>query len=379
MNHARALWVGLALAFAVVRASAAGPVPVTFRSAPGRFEVAAIDPTAAQAVTTRAEDGWRWLAAPLGLPEAFSSPVFVRLVPAAEWRDTGEFRVVAEAGGVVSVRLRWGEVVSESVVQHALVQALLMRIAVARYGASERLIAPRWLEAACVGWWQTHADAAQLDALKQETARLAPPALADLLTWSRTAKESRELELGAMWLLVFLRDDAGRTEAWSRLLERLLGGEPPLPALAASFSGRFGSDTERELWWQTGWHQVRRVRTLPTLEAGESRAALAELARFVVATGDQDSVAPLRVILAHATEVTVDTDLKGRAAALGRLLPALHPFYRNAGLALAEALAVRGRAAGARDVRCDAFEREWRDATELEAATTAALDAMEKR
>ena len=59
------------------------------------------------------------------------------------------------------------------------------------------------------------------------------------------------------------------------------------------------------------------------------------------------------------------------ATALNRVVPALHPFYRNAGLSLAEVFARRASA--------EAFERDWRDATELDAATSAALDALEKR
>jgi hypothetical protein len=378
VNRGRVLWVGFLLALVMARASGAGPMPVIFQSAPGRFEVAAIDATAAQAVVTRAEEAWRWLEAPLALPDAFSSPIFVRLVPVADWRDAGEFRVVAEAGGVVSVRLCWGAVVPEAVVRRALVQALLMRIAVAHHGASERLTVSRWLEEACVGWWQTHTDPSQLDALKQETARLAPPALADLLAWQRGDKGTRELEVGAVWLLVFFQEESGRTGAWPKLLDQLLGGAEPVPALKASFVGRGANAAENELWWETGWHHARQVRTLPTLEAAESRAGLAELARFVVAADDHDSIAPLRVVLAHQNENATDSELKRRAAALGRLLPTLHPFYRNAGLSLAEVLGARAVSAEQGDALCAAFERDWRDATEVETASAAALDALER-
>lgn len=379
MNCARALTVGLALAAGVLCADGAGPVPVIFRSAPGQFEVAAVDATAAQAVVAQAEEGWRWLAGSLALPEAFSSPVFVRLVPAAGWTETEKFRVVAEAGGVVSVRMSWSESLLESTIRRALVRALLMRAAVARHGANERIAAPRWLEEACLGWWRTHADGAQLDALKQEAADVAPPALADLLGWRRDATESPSLAAGSTWLLAFLQEDGGRTDAWSALLNRLLGGEAFGPALAASFPGRFANDGERELWWQTGWHYLRRVRTLPTLGVSESRAALAELARFVFTTDGHEAVEPLRVVLAHGAEPAAGEELQHRIMALSRLLPSLHPFYRNAGLALAEALGARAASTTQRGALCVAFESEWRAATELEVATTAALDALEKR
>lgn len=378
MSPARALRCGLGLTLLAVQVAGAGPVPVIFQSAPGRFEVAAIDATAAQAVVAQAEEAWRWLAAPLALPEAFSSPVFVRLVPAAEWSEPRTFRVIVEAGGVVSVRLRWSEAMPEPVVRRALVQALLLRIAVARYGANERLTAPRWVEEACVGWWQTRAEAAQLDALKQETARQVPPPLKEVLNWSRGAADSRELTVGAVWLLALLQEESTRAGEWAQLLGRLLGGDPPATALAEAFPGRFADETARELWWQTGWHQLRRGRTLPSLEPAESRAGLAELARFVWAEDGRDRIVPLREVLAHGREPAVAAELRRRATALNRLVPALHPFYRNAGLSLAEALDASDAAAERREASCAAFERDWQDATELEATTAAALDVLER-
>jgi hypothetical protein len=56
----------------------------------------------------------------------------------------------------------------------------------------------------------------------------------------------------------------------------------------------------------------------------------------------------------------------------------LHPFYRNAGLALQEALAARTTPAGKRERASAAFEQDWRDAVELETATRQALDALER-
>jgi len=109
----------------VALAVAATPVAVLTRTAAGRFEIASVEAGAAQQVRTAAEEAWRWLAGPLDLGEGFSTPIFVRLVPAADWGEVAPFRVAAEAGGVVSVRLRWSEATPELFVQRALVQALL--------------------------------------------------------------------------------------------------------------------------------------------------------------------------------------------------------------------------------------------------------------
>jgi hypothetical protein len=378
VRRAGSLIAGFAFALVVALACGAGRAPVLFLSGPGRFEVAAVDAAAAGTVVRLADEAWRLLAGPLSLPAGFPAPVLVRLVPAAEWTEPTEFRVIVEAGGVVSVRMRWSEPIPEQVVRRALVRGLLQRITVARYGVGARRAAPRWLEEACIGWWETRADGAQLDALKQETSRLAPPALGDLLDWRTDDAEVRLLAVGSVWLLTFLQEESSRAREWPTMLDRLLAGEEPSKALVASFPGRFGTDAARELWWQTGWHHVSRLRTVPTLEAADSRRELADLARFAFADGDRDAVVPLGTALAHGNEPPVAADLKRRATELNQLLLVLHPFYRNAGLALAEALGAPTTTREQREALCGAFEREWRDAIGLESATAAALDALER-
>ncbi len=379
MKRIRLLALGLVAISATAWGPAASgpPLPVLFQSAPGRFEVAAVDVGGAQRVVAQATEAWQLLAGPLALPEAFPSPVFVRLIPSKEWAEPVPFRVFVEVGGVVSVRVRWDATTPELFVRRALVQGLLMRQAVARHGVNERLAAPLWLEQACVGWWRTRAEPALLDALKQSTAGRSPPALDRLLTWRRGETEPVELSDGAVWLLTFLRSESGRPQEWSAFLQRLLGGEAPDLALAASFPSRFENARERELWWQTGWHHLRRARTLPGLEAAESRAELADLARFVVFREGRDVVMTLRDLLGQAGDPVVADELTRRATALNRVLPAVHPFYRNAALAFGELLAGRNKSAERRESLWTAFEADWRDANELAAASAAALDAIE--
>jgi hypothetical protein len=260
-------------------------------------------------------------------------------------------------------------------VRRSLVQALLMRLAVAQHGVNEKLAAPLWLEHAGEGWWITRAAPAQLDALKQESARLAPPALADVLGWQRSDVESRALAVGAVWLLEFFQTESGPAGEWREFLRRIGGGDEAMAALTESFPGRFGDEVERELWWQTGWHQLRRQHALPSLGAADSRGLLAASARFVWTANGRDAVVPLPDVLRRAREPAVVAELKVRLAEVNRVLPALHPFYRNAGIALADAFQTRSNG----EAMAAAFEREWREATELETATNAALDALGRR
>lgn len=370
-------------AWALLLAGAAGtggagePVPVLVQSAPGQFEVAAIDAAEAHAVAAVAAEGWRLLAGPLGLPAAFPTPVFVRVLPAGVEAAAAGARVTVESGGVVTVWLPAAPAGSEAV-RRALVQGLLARLGVALHGAASPPVVARWLEMACEGWWRTRADEAQGDALKQRTARLTPPPIAALLDWPRAGPENPGFALGAVWLLAFLQAESGPAGEWPALLRRLLAGGDPQAMLAQCYPGRFQGVAARELWWQTGWHQARRVRTLPTQEAEESRRHLAGFARFVFAAGDgaPDQVLDLRTVLARRAEPLVAAELARRAADLGRLVTAMHPFYRNAALSLAEALAAGD--ARAREKACALFEQDWRDGRTLEEASAAILDRLER-
>lgn len=369
---------GLLATFIFFAAFAAEPVPVMVLSGAGRFEIAAVDSVLAHAVVAQADEAWRILAAPLNLPDAFVTPVYFRVIPAASGEGAAPFQVVVETAGVISVRLRADSAVMPNV-RRALVQGLLMRLAVARHGVNERLRAPLWLEEACVVWWQSRSEAAQLDALKHASARRAPTPFAELLQRERGAAATPEFSVAAMWLFTFLQAESGRAREWPALLVRLLAGDEPEAAVATSYPGRFATAEERELWWQTGWHHAVRTRGLPALDASGSRARLGALTRFVFAGANEeaDMVLALDVVLSRAGEPIVAVDLARRAAELGRLVTTLHPFYRNAGLSLAEAFAARLGKPEKRAAACAAFERDWRDATELDAATSAALDAIE--
>ncbi|PAW65528.1 MAG: hypothetical protein B9S34_10720 [Opitutia bacterium Tous-C1TDCM] len=384
MSLRSALGVGILLAAAGPSPRAApAPLPVMVLSAPGRFEVAALDASDAHAVAAAGTELWRHLAAPLALPDAFPTPIFVRVVPEPAAEDGAaatEFSAVAESGGVVSVRLVRRGALDGRTVQRALIRGLLLRLRTAAFGGERQGDPPAWLETGLRGWAEMRGEPAQLDRLKYEAARETPLRLAEL--WAGAAREpGPAYERAATVWVTLLLGDTGRAGEWPALLRALLGGAEPAAALAASYPGRFDTAEERELWWASGWHHVRRLRTLPHLEAGESRAELEALVRFVFAAPDEDRdlAVPLAEAVQHPPDGLLDAEIGRRRQRLERLVPALHPFYRNAGLALADVWAARGRPPAQRAAALAAFAQEWRDAEELAALTTAVLDRWERQ
>jgi len=372
------LWLALGL-LAVLPLR--GAAPVLAASLAGRFEVASMDAAVAHRVAAAAEEGWRVLAAPLGLPPAFPSPVFVRVVPAGTPGAPATHDVAVETGGLVTLWL--GPRAQEGrALRVALVDALLHRLGVALHGATMQPVVASWLVLGATGWWETRVNGARLDALREASRRRSPPEIVRLLDGPPGASGSGGDDAGAMWLFTFLLAESGRGAEWPRLLARLLAGGDPQAMLAQAYVGRFGGPDERELWWQTGWQYHVRQRVLPGLEAEEAREFLASLARFVFADeAGADRLVPFSEVLARRTEPWVAAELARRGADLGRSVAAMHPFYRNAALTLAEAFAlgVGPEADRRREVLVAQWERDWADGRTLEAATSEVLDRWESR
>jgi hypothetical protein len=184
---------------------------------------------------------------------------------------------------------------------------------------------------------------------------------------------------GSIWVFAFFQAESSRAGEWPSVLGRLLAGDDPLIAVTSSYPGRYSSAAERELWWQTGYHHLRCARTLPALEAADSRQQVGALARFVFADpdGDGDVVIPLPTALARADEAIVSAEILRRATELSKLISSLHPFYRNAGLSLNEAFAAHSLSPAKREAAAAVFAQDWADAQELEMAARAALDGLE--
>ncbi len=355
----------------------AEPVPVNVRTAPGRFDISAVDATLAHAVSTVAEETWRHLAGVLPLPQGFSSPLFVRVGVG----ETGSpaFTAQSEPGGIVSIWINASVVTRPAIVRRALARGLLLRLGVAWYGADAVRAIPPWLELGCALWVDTRELPARLDAIKDRTRSLTPPALVVLLNENREVARGAEYEVSALWLLTFLQAEALEGREWGLFLRGVLHGTPADEVLTAAFPGRFANVRERELWWQTGWHHWSRMSALPMLGSQESAREIERLARFVFAPDHEDVVVPLHTVVEHAADVIVAGEFERRGQELQRLIPVLHPYYRNAGLSLLEVFEKGGAVPGQRRAAMVvAFEEDWRDGVTIEAAAKAALDALER-
>lgn len=355
----------------------AEPVPVNVRTMPGRFDISAVDASLAHAVSAQAEATWRQLTDLLTLPEGFSSPIFVRI-------STGDassplFTAQPEPGGIVSIWIKSSAVSQPAMVRRALARGVLLRLGVAWYGADAVRAVPAWLELGCALWVDTREFPARLDEIKDRTRALAPPALGALLNESRDVAGGQGHEIAALWLLTFLQAESAGAREWRVFLRGVLRGTPADEVLTAAFPGRFANVRERELWWQTGWHHVRRVNAFPMMDSRDSARVIERLARFVFAPDREDVVVPLLTVVEHAADVIVAGEFERRGQELQRLIPALHPYYRNAGLSLLDVFEKGAAVPGQRRTALVvAFEEDWRDGVTIEAAAKAALDALER-
>lgn len=366
----------------VVRANAE-PAPRVFYSGQGQFEIVVRDVADAQSALALGRNVWDGLATTLGLPASgFPQPVSVRFVPAEQWQDVAVFTVTVEPPGRVNVRVRWSAETDPLDVRRALVQGLILRQAAAWHGVNPHLTVPLWLEQACTHLSLARERPSMLDMFQQESAaiRLTPP-LRGVLTWERGAVESRDWELASLWLLLQLQSEvAGEPARWGGWLRGVLGGADPVMTLPQSYSGLWTSLADMELWWQTGFHHQRGLRTVPMMTAEASRFWLADRSRWLAGRDGREVVLPLSELRALRDEAWVKAELAARIAQARSLLGVVHPFYANTVLSMGRfyEAALKGNAKTFDATRAE-FERDAFDARELEDTVNAILDTAPRK
>ncbi len=357
-----------------------GP-PLVFYTGEGQFEIIATEARAAQQALIMANSVWRALAKPMGLPVAgFSSAVAVRLVPEKDWTDPAFFTVVAEPGGLVGVRICWSDKLDGRIMRRALVQAVLLRQAVAWHGAKNGLTVPLWLEQACAALGEVRDRPAMLDAMQQESAQLAPPRLEELLKWERGQAEERGWVLASYWLFQHLQDESGDMPRWARSVRAILGGADPMKALQDNYGTAWKDADSRELWWQVGFHNERLTSTVPLMSMEETRNWLADRCRWLAIKNGREQVLALDDLWTFRKESWIKTGMVERSQQLQNQLPRLHPFYKNAAISMGRMYQAAGKGAAEEFKAAKlALSQDATDGRELEAASGAALDELEAR
>lgn len=353
-----------------------------FYTGRGRFEIVVMDAADAQAALALGRSVWQALSAPLGLPkDGFSTPVTIRLVPAAKWTGPSPFTATVEPGGWVSVRVRWGADSDPLFVRRAFVQGVILRQAVAWHAVGPRLTVPLWLEQACTAWSLVCERPAMLDAFQQESAGIAaPPSLRALLQWERGAVESRGWELASLWLFLQLQAEPGGPSRWGGWVRGVVGGASPMDTLPRSYSGLWPDAAMQELWWQTSFHHQRRLQTLPMMTAGASRAWMADRSRWLAGREGREIVLPPGELHALRREPWVRAELAARVGQVQSVLGVIHPYYTNAAISMGRLYeaALKGSAEDFKTA-LEAFERDAIDGRELEDTVGAILDTAPRK
>ena len=161
----------------------------------------------------------------------------------------------------------------------------------------------------------------------------------------------------------------------------MLGGEDTAAALTRLYADYFKDDGARELWWQVGFYAQNRQAAQAIETAAESRVWLAERVRWPARRGENEVTLDLEEIFSARTAPWVADELRQRLAQLraGLATGRLHPFYRNATMSLGRAYdAARAGDAKAFTAAQADLLRDIADGRELEQASKAALDALDK-
>lgn len=321
----------------------------------GRFLVIAPAGGEGQSLARLSEVAWTVWRDPLGLPAYFTAPITVRLVTGTWSFPERDWKVLGEAGGVVTLWIRGGG--EPNVAQRrrwltALAEGALYRRAVWLGVELPRLTVPRWLAIAAAEAALIHENPALLDAWQQEVVRGGRlPSLRWTLTGALSPTAQVELvedtsqRLAAYGAWRWLQQESARSSAWGTFVADLLGGVAPGAALVRAYGPLLGRTeaAEIELAWQVGVAAAARARTLPLLGAAESRARLFDLDRLAVreATGGNERVVLLSELWAERNDDWVISQREVRLRWLTSNHPRIHPFYRNAAGSLGRILSAQ--------------------------------------
>lgn len=358
------------------------PVPRVYYTRTGQFEIVTFDDPSAQQALALGSSIWRALAGPLVLPAGgFSSPVSIRLVPSAQWTDAAVFLTTVETPGRVMVRIRWSDDVDPLVVRRAFVQGLILQQAVSWHGVVQGVNAPLWLEHAAVLWSVAHERPAMMDAYRQQSLGVNPPAVSSLLEWERGAVESRGWELSALWFFMQLQEEARDTGGarWPVWLKAVLGGDNAYAALPRSYPGLWGDGPALELWSRVAFQHQSRLAALPVMTVDDSRAWLLHNTRWLAGRGGREVVLGLDELRGLRGEPWVQAQLTKRLGQARAILGVIHPYYANAAVSLGRLYerALKGSESDFKQALAD-FEREAVDGRELEDEINAMLATAPK-
>ncbi len=370
-----------------------GPGATLYLGGSGRFEVLAEPGDEGRRLARLAEEAWPVWAGSMGLPDRVPVAITVRLTTPERWGFAEPaWRVVDDPGGVVTVWIRGGgarDVTRERRWLIALAEGALVRRAVLLGVAPARRATPHWMVAGAAEEALIEPRPAMLDAWRQAAERAGRgPTMRELLSWAGAqaaadgtggAEEERRASAYGLWH--WLQAEAGRTPAWRRMMDAVLGGTAPGLALVQAYPERFGgaSAEELELAWAVGAAGLARARGGPVTEAAESRRWLEQMDRVVVRMAEEGDERALKLgdEWLHRGDVYLATERARRVARLQADLGRVHPFYRNAAGSLGRVFLAQEKG----NARVWAAAREeWTadmaGGRELEVASAALLDGV---
>jgi hypothetical protein len=326
-----------------------------------------------------AEEAWEGMAGPLDLPpDAYPQPVYIRLVPLAQWPGPAPYTNTQSEGAVLTW-VGWNPKQADlKMLRRAIVQGILVRQAIALHGPVAGLKVPLWLEDACVAWCLTRAHPAMLESWQQETVQLDPPKLRTLLDRERGGAPDRAAELAALWLISHLRAESGPEGRWPRLVSAVLGGMDSGVALDKFYGSYYSDPAGRELWWGVGFFSQRRASVATTSQtAPDSRTWLSEQARWTGTRGEREVSLTLDDIYQARQESWVRQQLDLRVRILLAGLDSVHPFYHSAAIALGQVYqaAAAGNERDFARAKAD-LRAAIADGLEMEQAANKLLDAV---
>ena len=332
----RGLGLAVVLCGFLATAASGESAPVTGTTA--HFEIVAPDQASLSKTVRLAEHVARTAERLLGagVPARFPQRVLVRLRPEPPSESGKHYAVRTEAGGFVTLTLRWHRGLTLEQTTLALADGFLARLAILEGGPEGAARMRRWVAEAVGVESYLALRSAEVAGFWREQRATGRPDLGNMVSAKGPGpRESATAARQGYWLLKALRRSGVPRGVIGELLRGgLMGRDTRAHLRQLPHSGAGGADLDADQWWRERWRGMAGERRALYESMDASREWIAAMADFGDYGGEDATPPNLRELWERREAPALREILRARRELIGLRLERVNPAYFNAARSL---------------------------------------------
>ena len=354
------------------------PVPEgVFTAESKHFIVASRDADSAHYVDRLAKKLYGIVGEYVNLPDEYSEPIVIKLVPKEHWQSPAPFQTSAGVAGELSLHFGWDKDADFDWLVRGIVQVITTRAFVWHHGTSRVADMPYWLELALTEEARARMNPAKLSHIvetAQVTERLSVPTI---ILSTRETGANADLVINSFAMLRAMRREYG---AETRpFLSALIGSESPGITLAQSRPEIFHRQDAIESWWKRQYNHFLAKRTSVFWDTKQTRNQMLAWTRLNVSDSSEPLIMTITQTWHMRDEPGVRQKIVDRVAEVHDHIEQANPVYFNSMLSLGKVWeAVRDSDLSGLQINYERFKNDFTAAIDMDVRIQKALNIEPK-